>query len=51
MSNRTVAQRIKERAVMNVNLMGKNLADEHYRPSQSTRSRPREFLLSFSLSF
>jgi len=36
---------------MNVNLMGKNLADEHYRPSQSTRSRPREFLLSFSLSF
>lgn len=36
---------------MNVNLMGKNLADEHYRPSQSTRSRPREFLLSFSLRF
>jgi iron complex outermembrane receptor protein len=34
---------------MNLDLMGKNLADEHYRPSQSTRSRPREFLLTFSV--
>jgi iron complex outermembrane receptor protein len=31
---------------MSVELMGKNLADETYRPSQSTRSRPREFLLT-----
>ncbi|HEX7452360.1 MAG TPA: hypothetical protein VF294_08755, partial [Polyangiaceae bacterium] len=36
---------------MTVDLMGKNLADEHYRPSQSSRSRPREFLLSWSLKF
>jgi len=34
---------------MTVDLMGKNLANEHYRPSQSSRSRPREFLLSYSL--
>jgi len=34
---------------MTVDVMGKNLADEHYRPSQSSRSRPREFLLSWSL--
>ncbi len=31
-------------------LMGKNLADEHYRPSQSTRARPREWLLSFAVN-
>ena len=30
-----------------VELSGKNLLDENYRPSQSTRSRPREFLLTF----
>jgi iron complex outermembrane recepter protein len=36
---------------MSVELMGKNLADEHYRPSQSTRSRPREFLLTFTARF
>ena len=36
---------------MNVELTGKNLADAHYRPSQSTRSRPREFLLTFSMRF
>ena len=35
---------------MSLDLMGKNLADEHYRPSQSSRSRPREFLLSFSVN-
>lgn len=29
-----------------IQLTGKNLANEHYRPSQSTRSRPREILLS-----
>jgi iron complex outermembrane receptor protein len=34
---------------MTLDLMGKNLADEHYRPSQSTRARPREFLLSCSM--
>lgn len=33
-----------------VELMGKNLANEHYRPSQSTRSRPRELLLTFKAS-
>jgi len=32
---------------MSLELAGKNLLDEHYRPSQSTRSRPREFLLTF----
>ncbi len=33
-----------------VELMGKNVANEHYRPSQSTRSRPRELLLTFKAS-
>lgn len=32
---------------MSIELSGKNLLDERYRPSQSTRSRPREFLLTF----
>ena len=36
---------------LNVDLMGKNLADEQYRPSQSTRGRPREFLLTFRARF
>lgn len=36
---------------LSVDLMGKNLADEHYRPSQSTRSRPREFLLTLTARF
>lgn len=36
---------------MNLDLTGKNLTDEHYRPSQSTRSRPREFLLTFTVGF
>jgi iron complex outermembrane receptor protein len=34
---------------VNLDLMGKNLTDEYYRPSQSTRSRPREYLLSLSV--
>jgi iron complex outermembrane receptor protein len=34
-----------------VELMGKNLTDEVYRPSQSTRSRPREVLLTFTANF
>jgi iron complex outermembrane receptor protein len=34
-----------------IELMGKNLTDEHYRPSQSTRSRPREFLLTVKARF
>jgi iron complex outermembrane receptor protein len=34
---------------LSVELMGKNLADATYRPSQSTRSRPREFLLTFKV--
>jgi iron complex outermembrane receptor protein len=33
---------------MRLELMGKNLADEQYRPSQSSRSRPREFVLTFA---
>jgi iron complex outermembrane receptor protein len=36
---------------MSVDLAGKNLTDAHYRPSQSTRSRPREFLLTLTAWF
>jgi iron complex outermembrane receptor protein len=36
---------------MSVDLMGKNLTDEKYRPSQSTRGRPREFQLTFAARF
>lgn len=36
---------------MIVDLMGKNLADEYYRPSQSSRCRPREFMLTFTARF
>lgn len=36
---------------LNVDLMGKNLLDEQYRPSQSSRSRPREFMATFSVRF
>lgn len=36
---------------MSVDLMGKNLLDEQYRPSQSSRARPREFTLNFSVKF
>ena len=36
---------------MGVDLMGKNIADERYRPSQSSRSRPREFSLSLSMKY
>jgi len=36
---------------LSIDLVGKNLVDEVYRPSQSTRSRPREFILSFTSSF
>ena len=32
-------------------IMGKNLANVHYRPSQSTRGRPREFLVTLSANF
>jgi iron complex outermembrane receptor protein len=35
---------------VSVEFMGKNLLDEHYRPSQSTRARPRELLLTFKAS-
>lgn len=34
---------------MSLDISGKNLAEERYRPSQSTRSRPREFLMSLSV--
>lgn len=36
---------------MRLDLMAKNLTDEYYRPSQSTRSRPREFQLTFTAGF
>lgn len=36
---------------MDLHVMGKNLANEHYRPSQSTRGRPREILLTLRASF
>jgi iron complex outermembrane receptor protein len=36
---------------ISLDLMGKNLTDQRYRPSQSTRSRPRELLLSCALKF
>lgn len=36
---------------MNLDLMGKNLTNERYRPSQSTRGRPREFMLTLSANF
>jgi len=36
---------------MRLELLGKNLANEHYRPSQSSRSRPREFLLTLQTGF
>ncbi|HUG21886.1 TonB-dependent siderophore receptor [Piscinibacter sp.] len=35
---------------MGVELMGKNLTDERYRPSQSTRARPREFMFTVKAS-
>jgi iron complex outermembrane receptor protein len=36
---------------MSVDLMGKNLLDEQYRPSQSSRGRPRELMINFSIKF
>jgi len=36
---------------LSLDLTGKNIADEHYRPSQSTRGRPREVLLTLSGRF
>ena len=36
---------------LSMDLFGKNLADERYRPSQSTRSRPREILLTLAARF
>jgi iron complex outermembrane receptor protein len=36
---------------LSLDLMGKNLTNEHYRPSQSTRSRPREVLFTLSAKF
>jgi iron complex outermembrane receptor protein len=36
---------------MSVDLTGKNLTDAHYRPSQSSRSRPRELLLTLTAGF
>ena len=41
---------IRGERLMSVDLMGKNLTDEHYRPSQSTRGRPREFMLAIKAS-
>ncbi|WP_426993775.1 TonB-dependent siderophore receptor [Methylomonas sp. CM2] len=36
---------------LSVDFMGKNLLDEQYRPSQSSRGRPRELTISFSVKF
>lgn len=36
---------------LDLRLTGKNLTDEHYRPSQSTRGRPREILLALAVRF
>lgn len=36
---------------MSIDLMGKNLTNEKYRPSQSTRGRPREFQLTYVARF
>ncbi|MFA7403583.1 MAG: TonB-dependent receptor [Pelobacteraceae bacterium] len=36
---------------LKLELMGKNLTDEQYRPSQSTRSRPREVMLTLTARF
>lgn len=36
---------------MSIDLMGKNLLDEQYRPSQSSRGRPRELMINFSVKF
>jgi iron complex outermembrane receptor protein len=36
---------------MSLALIGKNLTNQIYRPSQSTRARPREVLLTFTASF
>ena len=33
---------------LSLDISGKNLADEHYRPSLSTRSRPRELLINLT---
>ncbi|HLP40312.1 MAG TPA: TonB-dependent receptor [Fibrobacteria bacterium] len=37
--------------LISINVHGKNLTDEHYRPSQSSRSRPREILLASTVKF
>jgi len=39
------------RCQLSLDLMGKNLTDEYYRPSQSTRCRPREFLVTLTAKF
>ncbi|HLP78403.1 MAG TPA: TonB-dependent receptor, partial [Candidatus Paceibacterota bacterium] len=39
------------RSLISLDVMGKNLAEEHYRPSQSSRSRPREFLVTLTARF
>jgi iron complex outermembrane receptor protein len=36
---------------MSLELTGRNLTDAEYRPSQSTRARPREFMLTFKAGF
>ncbi|MBI2416639.1 MAG: TonB-dependent receptor [Ignavibacteriales bacterium] len=36
---------------MNIDIMGKNLANYYYRPSQSSRCRPREVILTLTTKF
>ena len=42
---------VRRSYALDLRLTGKNLADEHYRPSQSTRGRPREVLLTLAARF
>ena len=42
---------VRRSYAIDLRLTGKNLADEHYRPSQSTRGRPREVLLTLGARF
>ena len=42
---------VRRSYAIDLRLSGKNLADEHYRPSQSTRGRPRELLLTLGARF
>lgn len=42
---------MREGRRLNLSLTGKNLTDQSYRPSQSTRGRPREWLLTLTAKY